>query len=406
MNPPFTRFSLVVVLIAVFLGGVGVGRLDIQTLRPALRTTASPTPGPLTPGGLPAPLASDQIREVWEVIHDKFSGSLDDERLARGALRGIVAGTGDPYSAYADPEESKQFEEDLDGAFSGIGIEIGLRRGLVTVIAPLRGSPAEKVGIRARDVIVKIDGQTLDHRVTLGDIVSKIRGKSGTTVHLTIAREGEEKLLEFTVRRERITIESVRVEFRDGFAMVTISAFNEDTARRLDQAARELLAARVRGIVLDLRNNPGGLLDVGVKVAGHFLARGTLVVEEVPREGLPRTQHRADGLGDLASLPLVVLVNGGSASASEILAAALQEQRDVPLIGERTFGKGSVQELVELSDGATVRITVARWHTPKGRELDEQGIAPSIEVSDENPTEDPDEILERGLAVLRQRARP
>ncbi|TSC73124.1 MAG: Uncharacterized protein G01um101438_147 [Parcubacteria group bacterium Gr01-1014_38] len=406
MNLPIKRFSTATVIIAAFLGGVAVGRLDVQTLKPALRTTASSSPRLTAPGELPAPLDTDQMREVWDVLHDKFSGPLEDERLARGALRGIVAGTGDPYSAYADPEESKQFEEDLDGAFSGIGIEIGLRRSLVTVIAPLRGSPAERVGIRARDVIVKIDGQSVDQRITLADIVSKIRGKPGTTVRLTIAREGGEELLDFTVRRERIAIESVKLELRDGLALLMISAFNEDTPRRVDQAARELLATRARGIVLDLRNNPGGLLDVGVAVAGHFLPRGTLVVEEVPRQGLPRTENRTDGPGDLVSLPLVVLVNGGSASASEILAAAFQEQRDISVIGERTFGKGSVQELVKLSDGATVRVTVARWHTPRGREIDEQGIAPSIEVKDENPTEDPDEILEKGFEVLRQRVRP
>ncbi|MDP3685688.1 MAG: S41 family peptidase [bacterium] len=397
------RLSTATIVIAVFLGGVAVGRIDAGTLKPGIRINASPGPRLTAPGELPAPLDADKIREVWDVLHEKFSGSLDDERLSRGALRGIVVGTGDPYSAYADPQESKQFAEDLNGEFSGIGVEIGLRRGLVTVIAPLRGSPAERAGIRARDVVVKIDNQSVEQQVTLSDIVSKIRGKPGTSVHLTIAREGGDEFLEFTVRRERIAIESVKLEMRDGLALLTVSTFNEDTPRRVDQAAREILGTRARGILLDLRNNPGGLLDASVDIAGHFLPKGTLVVKEVPRQGLPPTEHHTEGSGDLGSLPLVVLTNGGSASASEIVAAALREQRDVPTIGEQTFGKGSVQELVELSDGATVRVTIARWHTPQGKEIDEKGIAPTIEVKDENPAEDPDEILERGLEILRQR---
>lgn len=396
------RLSAPVLFLLVFLGGVIVGRIDMQALKPSLRLDTGSRTRIGTSGEFPPAVSADKIREVWEIIHEKFSGPLDDERLGRGALRGVAAGTGDPYTAYADPKESKQFAEELDGTFSGVGIEIGLRRGLVTVIAPLRGSPAERAGIRARDVIVNIDGQDIDHRVTLTDVVAKIRGKAGTTVRMKVAREGEDQILELTLRRERIEIESVKLEIRDGIALITMNAFNEETSRRMDQIARELLAARARGIVLDLRNNPGGLLDVSVNVAGHFLPRGTVVVEEVPREGLPRTTHRTEASGDLVSVPLVVLINGGSASASEILAAALHEQREIPLIGEQTFGKGSVQELVELSDGATIRVTIARWHTPRGREIDENGIRPSVAVTDDKPTEDPDEILDRGFEMVRK----
>ncbi|TSC63764.1 MAG: Uncharacterized protein G01um1014106_398 [Parcubacteria group bacterium Gr01-1014_106] len=400
MSPLFKRFAIAGVFLLVFAGGVGVGRLELHT--PQFPRSISPRTRTSANGDLPAALRTEKIQEVWNILHEKFSGPLDDERLGRGALRGIATGTGDPYTAYADPKESKQFAEELDGTFSGVGIEIGLRRGLVTVIAPLRGSPAERAGIRARDVIVSVDGQEIDHRVTLTDVVAKIRGKAGTTVRLRVAREGAEELLEFTLRRERIEIESVKLEMRDGVGLITMNAFNEDTSRRMDQIAKETLAARARGIVLDLRNNPGGLLDVSVDVAGHFLPRGTVVVEEVPREGLPRTTHRTDGPADLASVPLVVLINGGSASASEILAAALHEQRDVPLVGEQTFGKGSVQELVELSDGATIRVTIARWHTPRGREIDENGITPSVAMTDEKPGEDPDEILNKGLELLQK----
>ena len=393
------RFPLSLAIACAFLGGVIVGHLETAR-SPAPAGRASPSP---SADRLPEPVDAQRIRELWDVLHEKFSGPLDDGRLAHGALRGIAGSTGDPYTAYADRQESRQFEEDLEGAFSGIGIEIGLRRGLITVIAPLRGSPAERAGIRARDIIVSVDGTDIDHQVSLSEVVSKIRGKSGTTVRLDVAREGDRTPRAFTITRERIRLDSVTATTREEIATITLSAFNEDTARRFRTIARGIRADRARGLILDLRNNPGGLLEQSVTIAGHFLPKGTVVVEEVPREGLPRTEHRTDGPADLLELPTVVLVNGGSASAAEILAAALNEQRDIPLVGETTFGKGSVQEFVELSDGSSVRVTIARWHTPKGKEIGEQGIAPSVAVDDPEPENDPDEILEKGRALLRER---
>lgn len=392
------RIRLLVTLgfAAAFVGGIAVGRLPERT---------APVSVPSADGtGLPSPISGNRIREVWDVLHEKFSGKLDDAQLATGILRGLAAGTGDAYTVFADPQESKQFGEDLGGSFSGIGIEIGLRRGLVTVIAPLRGSPAERAGIRAKDVIINIDGKDLEQRPSLTEVVSRIRGKAGTTVTITVAREGESDPLAFTVGRERIQIESVKLQVRDELAIVTLSSFNDDTAKRFGTMAREIRARGARGILLDLRNNPGGLLESSVEVAGYFLPRETLVVREVPREGLERTEHRTRGPATLRELPTVVLINGGSASAAEILAAALNEHRDVPLVGTVTFGKGSVQELVELSDASTLHVTIARWHTPKGKEISEDGILPSVEVKDEKPEEDPDEILEKGLALLQQRA--
>lgn len=390
------RVPAFVAVAAVFLGGIVIGRQSLGNV-PRNPPSASTTTGA---EGLPSPLRADQLREIWNVLHEKYAGPLDDTDLAVGALRGLAAGTGDPYTFYSDPEESKQFESDLSGSFTGVGIEIGLRRGLVTVISPLRGSPAEAAGIRARDVIVKVDGVEINDGLTLAEVVAKIRGPLGTTVRLTIAREGEEGLREISVRRERIAIVSVKLEMRGRTAVITLNGFNEDTARRFRQVARELLAARAQGIVLDVRNNPGGILEQAVELAGHFLPRNSLVVTEVPREGEDRVEHRADGPTDLLSLPAVVLVNGGSASAAEILAAALHEQRDIPLVGEQTFGKGSVQELVDLSDGASLRVTIARWHTPGDTEIGKNGISPTVGVKDQKPEEDPDEILEKGIELL------
>lgn len=384
----------------VFLAGLIAGRV----LPPgALPRDVRPSPTPtVTVGDLPAPINAGLIREAWDVLHDKFSGALNDQDLAAGILRGLVAGTDDLHTVYADTEESRQFASEISGSFTGVGIEIAPRDGVITIIAPLRGSPAERAGLRAGDIVIKIDGEEITHKMTLTEVVGKIRGPAGTSVDLTVVREGAEEPLSFSIRRERIRIQSVELTFRDEVAVITLSAFNEDTSRVFRRTAREIIAKRARGIVLDLRNNPGGILDQALALANHFLPPNTLIASEVPKAGLERIEHRTEGPGDLASLPTVLLINGGSASASEILAAAIHEQRDAPLIGTQTFGKGSVQELVELSDGSTIRVTIARWHTPKDRDLSEEGIPPTVEVKDENPTDDPDEVLEKGLELLRQ----
>lgn len=391
------RFPLPVALAIVFLIGIGIGRLQSGA-------NTQPSPLSVSPNGelLPAPLRADRVREVWDTLHEKFAGTLDDTDLATGALRGIAAGAGDPYTAYADPEESKQFEADLSGSFTGIGVEIGLRRGLVTVIAPLRGSPSERAGLQAQDILVKVDGEEVLKNLTLTEVVTKIRGPAGTTVRLSVAREGHAGSLDLAIRRERIAIESVTLTIRNQVAIVTLNGFNDDTEQRFRRVVREVVSAHVRGVVLDLRNNPGGLLAQAVKIAGHFLPRNTLVVSEVPKDPTKRTDHRTDGPADLERLPVVVLVNGGSASAAEILAAALQEQRGAPLVGEPTFGKGSVQELLDLKDGSSLHVTVARWHTPKDKEIGDEGITPTVPAEDEQPNKEPDEILEKGLDVLRQ----
>lgn len=406
-NPLKTRrFPLppLVVLLAAFLAGVVIGNVVLPARQlPARRggPTAVDIPAPLRNASLPHALNVSLIREVWDLLHEKSLRPLDDEDLARGALRGIAEGIGDPYTGYADPTETSQLEEDLSGGFPGVGIEITMRRGLVTVIAPLRGSPAERAGIRAQDIIVKVDDTEVTRNLTLTEVVAKIRGPAGTDVRLTVAREGEDEPLEIAIKRAHIDIESVTLEMREGFALVILSAFNEDTDRRFRRVVRELFLRNAKGILLDLRNNPGGILDQAVEIAGHFLGRGALVVSEVPREKDQAVEHRTKGPADLKDLPVVILMNGGSASAAEILAAALNEQRGTPLVGEPTFGKGSVQELATLSDGSSLRITTAEWQTPQGKTIDEDGIKPTVPVKDSHPTDDPDEILDQGLKLLR-----
>lgn len=400
MMPNTGRAITIIGIIAAFLGGVvvGQGRAPASSsLTNALRNGNSAS---RQGGEIPDAIDLDLLREVWDVVHEKYAGPLDDSKLASGVLRGLVAGLGDPYSAFADKEETSQFSDEISGSFTGIGVEIGVRRGLLTVIAPLKKSPAEKAGIRARDIIIAVDGENVTLDTSLTDIVAKIRGPAGTRVTLKVLREETEEPLTFEVRRERISIESVTHRVERGVGVIEVSAFHDDTARRFRTAVRDLLSANVRRIVLDLRNNPGGILQSAVDIAGHFVDDGQLVVREVPAKPDDALEHRANGPGDLRNVPVVVVVNGGSASASEILAGVLRDVRKTLLIGEQTFGKGTVQELVDLRSGASVRVTVAKWVTPSGKELTEEGLAPDVEIVDENPDDEDDVVLEGAIDKL------
>jgi len=331
--------------------------------------------------------------QAWDILHANFIDvdQLTDERLFYGAIRGMVAATGDAYTAFAEPAATKQFEENLGGSFSGVGVEIGVRGGVLTVISPLRDSPAEKAGILAGDSIVAIDGEFLTNDMSLDEVVQQIRGKRGTQVVLTVIHKDANSTSEITVTRDTIHIESVRLTIEDGIAHVVITNFNGDTADLFTAAAREIKRAPVRGLIVDLRGNPGGFLQSAVDITSRFVERGTVVVSERGRE---TRDFKAGGSTLLEAVPTVVLVNGGSASASEILAGALNDQLGVPIIGTTTFGKGSVQEFIKLDDGSSIRVTTARWFTPNGRNIDKDGIEPTIEVEDDPETEE-DEQLQR-----------
>ncbi len=390
-SSPSRRGTVALLIFGAFLGGLTVGRWQ----RP-------PTLTSLSPGGaaLPAAIVAAPIREVWDLVHEKFAGTVSDEKLAQGVLRGLIGGIGDPYSAYANREETSQFADDLDGSFTGIGVEIGMRRGVITVIAPLKGSPAERAGVRARDIIVSIDGTEVTVETSLTDVVAKIRGQEGTTVTLKVLREAAKGPLDLAVKRERITLESATGRVDRGIGILELSAFHEDTPRKVRSIVRDFLARGVRGVVIDVRNNPGGILQAAVEIAGHFVKDGALVVREVPRDPAEAVERRAKGPGDLQNLPVVVVMNEGSASASEILAGALRDLRQVPLVGARSFGKGTVQELIDLSDGSSVRITIAKWVTASGKELTEQGLAPDIAIEDPDDTDAQDLVLERAMKEL------
>jgi len=347
-----------------------------------------------------APIDTQKIDEIWKIIHEKYVDTVKDGDLNNGIMRGLISGLNDPYSAFADRDETNQFEEDISGTFTGIGVEIGRKNDLVTVIAPLHDSPAEKAGIRAQDVIYKIDGKEIMQDSSLTDVASKIRGPAGTKVAIGVLRSGQQDI-EFVVERKKIQVASVNSRIDNGVGIIQVTVFNEDTSDQFNKTVKEILTNGVKGIVLDLRNNPGGILETSVQIAGHFTNKNDVVVKEVSARGSRNVIHRSQGPSDLVKLPLVVVVNGGSASASEILAGALRDLRSVKLIGEKTFGKGTVQELINLSDGSSLRITIAKWLTPKGSEIAEKGLTPDVESSDPNPEDNIDVQLDEAIAIIR-----
>ena len=335
--------------------------------------------------------------ETWDLVKEKYVNQINDQDLVYGAIKGMVNALGDPYSAFMTPEENKQFEEDMQGSFEGIGAEIGIRDGVLTIIAPLEGMPAEKAGIKAGDKVIKVNDKSTAE-MTLNEAVRLIRGPRGTTVSLTILRNGEAQ--EIKIVRNQIDIKSVKLEQKENnIIYIDINGFLQDTSQEFTIAAAQVLLLNPKGIILDLRNNPGGYLDQAIEVTGWFVYKGEVVVIEEFGDN-KQTEHKAFGNASLKKYPLVVLVNQGSASGSEILAGALRDLRSTKLIGEKTFGKGSVQELENLENKSSLRITIAKWLTPNGYSIHEKGLEPDLAMIDDPKTEDVDEQLEEAMKIL------
>jgi carboxyl-terminal processing protease len=339
--------------------------------------------------------------EAWQIVANTFvdKDKLDGQALFYGSLKGLVEATGDPYSVYMTPEENKEFTTDMSGQFEGIGAEIGLKNEIVTIISPLEGMPAEKAGLKAGDQIAKINGE-ITAGFSVMQAVNKIRGPKGTAVKLTIFRQNVDKPLDFTITRSLIVIKSVRTEMtKDNIFIIRVSSFNDDTENLFYQAVSEAQVLKPRGLILDLRNNPGGYLNTAISMASYWVKDNTVVME---RFGDGQTiNHPAVGTADLAGIKTVVLVNEGSASASEIVAGALQDYNLATIVGAKTFGKGSVQTLKELSDGSAIKITAAKWLTPKGKSIDGAGITPDVAV--EAKAEDKtDRQKQKAIDIIKQ----
>lgn len=341
--------------------------------------------------------------QVWEKIKDYHinGDTVPDKDLIYGSVSGLVSGLKDPYTVFFPPAEAKKFEQDVKGNFGGIGAEIGVRNNNLTVIAPLKDSPSEKAGIMALDRIIGIDGLSTDG-VDVNEAVSKIRGEIGTKVTLTILREGSDKPREFVITRGEIKVPTIDWDVKDGILHMKFYAFNQNAPEQFYQAIVGAAAKGANGMILDMRNNPGGYLDVAVYLAGWFMPKGETVVTEHVRVGQD-TVYKADGNAALKDFPVVVLVNGGSASASEILAGALRDDRGAKLIGETTFGKGTVQEVQDLKDGSTLKITIAKWLTPSGGTINKTGLAPDypVKLTEEDFNNGKDPQLDKAFEVIK-----
>ena len=363
--------------------------------------------------------------QAWSIAEQKFVDidKIERQDMVYGAISGLLKSMGDPYTVFFTPEDNKAFQEEIKGEFQGVGMEVGIRKETLTVIAPLKESPAERAGIRAGDKILKIDDKS-SADLTLEEAVRTIRGEKGTKVKLVIIRNGEDDSRTFEIERAVINIpvldtdnnasskiskengkpvEETDAE-KNGIFVIKLYNFSETSPLKFREALRQFILSGNKKLILDLRNNPGGYLEAAVDIASWFLPQGDIVVTEDFGKG-EKTDHRSRGYNIFKDLPMVVLVNEGAASASEILAGALRGHGKARLIGQKTFGKGSVQELLPLTADTSLKITIAKWLTPNGTSISEKGLEPDINVEFKKEDIDAgkDPVMEKAIEVLKSR---
>lgn len=351
---------------------------------------------------MPSPTVPEELEAVWEVWQilqqdSVLKNELGPQQLSEAAIQGILDALGDPYASFLTPEQYRLETQDIKGEFEGIGVEVDSRDGPLTVIAPLRGTPAERAGIRPGDVILEVDGEPLEE-MSLIQAVLKIRGPKGTTVELLVQQQGAAEPVLIPIVRDVIEVETVALEMLEGdVAYLSISSFADNTDEVVREKLSEVIVQGARGLILDLRNNPGGLVTTTVNIASEFLEQGA-VFYEVDGDG-QRQEHTVQPGGVATEIPMVVLVNEFSASASEILAGVLQAHQRATLIGAQTFGKGSVNLLRRLNDGSGLFYSIAYWQTPDDVHIEGEGITPDIEVEQSQDAEE-DVQLQRALEHL------
>lgn len=397
-------FVAVILLAGAFSGGFLTGHffpannaLDNLLPAPANPTTEQQTNTPAELQTLFAP-----FWEAWNVVHNQYVDQpVDDLALMQGAIRGMMLALGDKQTFYMEPEVYKNETSSLQGSYEGIGAYVDTTGDYLTIISPIEGSPADKAGLRPGDKVIAIDGEDMTG-VNAEDARLKVLGPKGTDVTLTISRDGENEPLEFVITRGEITIPSAEGKMLDnGIAYIDINTFGEKTTQQLRDALDTLLKENPRGIIIDLRNNPGGYLTTAVEVSSEFIDEGVILYEKYGDGN--RDEYKALGNGRATDIPLVVLINEGSASASEILAGALQDYGRAKLVGVQSYGKGSVQNWVPLSnDQGAARVTIAKWLTPKERAIDHVGLAPDVYVTltEEDFVADRDPQLDAAVATL------
>lgn len=392
----FIKFLVSVVLIcAIYFAGYLVGHKNIQFEKGYIPKVTNSNLGK------PTDVDFSLFWQAWNVVKEKYIGSTDSQKMLYGSISGMVNSLGDPYSLFMDPAESRRFSENMNGSFGGIGAEIESKDGQLVIVAPLEGSPAEKGGLKPQDVILKIDGQNTSG-LGFYEAIDKIRGKKGTEVTLTIFRKGWDDTKDFKIKRDTITVKSVKSEMKEGFSYIKINQFGDDTLDLTKKAMVEAEKNQAIGYIIDLRSNPGGYLQDAVDIASLFLDKGTVVVKE--EDKYQNKNELKTTLLKLTDKKIVVLVNGGSASASEIFAGAIKDNKRGAVIGEKTFGKGSVQTLFDLSDSSKVRVTIAKWLTPNGTSINKEGVTPDIEVkmSEDDVKNNQDPQLDRALEEIRK----
>jgi len=390
INFSFKKFFIpLIVILAVFFIGFSIGR--DATFKNLSFSNNEESP------------AFDQnlFWQTWSLVKKNYvKQPVEDQDLFYGALKGLVMGIDDPYSVFLKPDLAKKFLDDMSGSFEGVGMEVGMKDGRVTVIAPLPDTPAFRAGIRPGDKIFAVDDKDISG-LSLDEAVNLIRGEKGTPVVLTIWRDGETKTEDIEIIRDVIDVKSVSWELKgNNIAYIKLSHFSDNTLQDFQNIARVVLNANPKGLILDLRNNPGGYLDTAVDIAGYWLGNEKIVSSRDAKNY--EKEYRASGRAEFKNIPAVVLINQGSASASEILAGALQDYKLATILGEKTFGKGSVQELESFSDGSALKLTIAHWYTPLGRSINEEGIMPDVEIkmTEEDYNLERDPQLYRALEIL------
>lgn len=393
-----TRRAYAFILLCVFFFGLGIylgfnNRPEIEKVMLSGKETPAENLADFSP-----------FWKVWNLISEKYpsAGEVTDQERVYGAIQGLVGSLDDPYSVFFTPDEAKTFEEDISGNFSGVGMEIGMKNKVLTVIAPLKDTPAYRAGIKPGDQIIKID-DTETYDLTVEKAIKLIRGEKGTTVTLSILREGETEPLEIKIVRDIINIPTLDTELRpDGIFVVQLYSFSGNSPSLFRNAVKQFSQARTDKLLLDLRGNPGGYLEAAVSMASWFLPEGKVVVTEDYGNEREANIYRSRGYDVFnEKLKFVILIDGGSASASEILAGALRDHRRAILVGSQSYGKGSVQEVLEVTPNTLLKITVAKWLTPNGVVITEEGLTPDyvVEFSD-NDAEDADPQMDKAVELL------
>jgi carboxyl-terminal processing protease len=356
-------------VILIFSSGVAVGKGSLHPRN--VDSNGKET-------SLPSQLDYSSVNKIYDLLKKDYDGKLDQSKLIDGLKSGLVDATGDPYTNYFNSKEAKEFNDELSGSFTGIGAELGTdNENHILIISPLSGYPAQQAGLQSKDIIAAVDKQPTNG-MSVDSVVKKIRGQENTKVTLTIVRAGSNPF-DVTITRTKITVASVESHVDGNIGYIKINQFGADTAELAQKAAQDFKAQGVKAVVLDLRGDPGGYLDAAIDISSMWLDKGKTVVSE-RKGGVTENTDYAKGNPILKGIPTVVLIDGGSASASEITAGALRDNNAATLVGDKSFGKGSVQQVINLNGGGELKVTTAHWYTPAGKNINKQGISPDVAV--------------------------